>query len=147
MLILSSGEGISESVDSICRDSADTQYMLIQTNFSKSPKELTYKPFVNRVFSRRKTPSGAKKLRESTEPESHQTAKMFFFRRASSNLRDAFSMVFVQNSSIFHWAVHQPIAFFQVWSHRRRFEPLTEELWLPLRRHFFLHEYACAQIT
>jgi len=34
---------IIESVDSICRDSADTQYMLIQTNFSKSPKQLTYK--------------------------------------------------------------------------------------------------------
>ena len=25
------------------------------------------------------TPSGAKKHRESTKPESHQTAKMFFF--------------------------------------------------------------------
>ena len=36
---------IIESVDSICRDSADMQYMLIQTNFSKSPKQLTYKPF------------------------------------------------------------------------------------------------------
>ena len=35
---------IIESVDSICRGSADTQYMLIQTNFSKSPKQLTYKP-------------------------------------------------------------------------------------------------------
>ena len=35
---------IIESVDSICRDSADTQYMLIQTNFSKSQKQLTYKP-------------------------------------------------------------------------------------------------------
>jgi len=34
---------VIESVDSICRDSADTQYMLIQTNFSKSPKQLTYK--------------------------------------------------------------------------------------------------------
>jgi len=33
-----------ESVDSICRDSADTQYMLIQTKFSKSPKQLTCKP-------------------------------------------------------------------------------------------------------
>ena len=29
------------SVDSICRGSADTQYM---PNFSKSPKQLTYKP-------------------------------------------------------------------------------------------------------
>jgi len=35
---------IIESVDSICRDSTDTQYMLIQANFSKSPKQLTYKP-------------------------------------------------------------------------------------------------------
>ena len=35
---------IIESVDSICRDSADTQCMLIQTNFSKSPKQLTYRP-------------------------------------------------------------------------------------------------------
>jgi len=52
-------------------------------------------------------------------------------------LRDSFTMVFAQNSSIFHWAVHQPIAFFQVWSHARRLKPLTEELWLPLRRHFF----------
>ena len=60
-----------------------------------------------------------------------------FFRRASSNLRDSFTMVFAQNSSIFHWAVHQPIAFFQVWSHTRRFELLTEELWFPLRCHFF----------
>jgi len=35
---------IIESADSICRDSADTQYMVIQTNFSKSPpKQLTYK--------------------------------------------------------------------------------------------------------
>ena len=57
------------------------------------------------------TPSGAKKHRESTELESHQTAKMFFFfiffffffffRRASSNLRDSFTMVFAQNSSVF----------------------------------------------
>ena len=94
------------------------------------------------------TPSGTKKHHESTEPESHETAKMFFFlsffffffffffRRATSNLRDSFTMVFAQNSSIFRWAVHQPIAFFQVWSHTRWFEPLTEELWLPLRCHF-----------
>ena len=34
---------VIESVDSICRDSADTQYMLIQINVSKSPKQLTYK--------------------------------------------------------------------------------------------------------
>jgi len=81
------------------------------------------------------TPSGTKKHRKSTEPESRQTAKMFFFlllliQMASSNLHHSFTMVFTQNSSIFHWAVHQPIAFFHVRSHTRRFEPLTEELWL-----------------
>ena len=62
------------------------------------------------VFMTKNTPSGAKKHRESTEPESHQTAKMFsfffffffFFRRASLNSRDSFTMVFAQNSSIFH---------------------------------------------
>jgi len=53
------------------------------------------------------TSSGTKKHRESTEPESHQTVKMFsffffFFSRASSNLHDSFMMVFAQNSSIFH---------------------------------------------
>ena len=34
---------IIESVDSVCKGSADTQYMLIPKNFSKSPKQLTYK--------------------------------------------------------------------------------------------------------
>jgi len=48
-----------------------------------------------------------------------------------------------------HWAVHQRIAFFHVWSLSRRFQPLTEELWLPLRRHFswiplYTWKLACA---
>ena len=142
---------IIESVDSICRDSADTQYMLIQTNFSKSPKQLTYKPLLHptvhlRVFSWRKTyPVALKSIPKVPNQKVTRRPKcfsfffffFFFFRRASSNLRDSFTMVLAQNSSIFHWAVHQPIAFFQVWSHTRRFEPLTEELWLPLRCHFF----------
>ena len=74
------------------------------------------------------TPSGAKKHRESTEPESHQMAKMFFFlsfffffsSSSSSSSSDGLVQIrvtlsrwFSQNSSIFHWAVHQPIAFFQ----------------------------------
>jgi len=58
-------------------------------------------------------------------------------------LRNSFMMVFTQKSSIFHWAVHQPIAFFQVWSHTRRFKPLTEELWLLLWRHFF---FTCTHV-
>ena len=42
--LINSTSDIIESVDSICRDSVDTQYMLIQANFSKSPKQQTYKP-------------------------------------------------------------------------------------------------------
>ena len=60
-------------------------------------------------------PDSAKKHHESTESEGWLTAKIFFFffffffRRARSKLRDSFTMVFAQNSSILHWAVHQPI--------------------------------------
>jgi len=35
-------------------------------------------------------------------------------------------MVFAQNSSILHWAVHQSITFSQLWSLTRQFEPVTE---------------------
>ena len=38
------GECITESVDSVCRDTTYTQYMLIQKNLSKSQKRYTYKP-------------------------------------------------------------------------------------------------------
>jgi len=61
---------IIELVDSICRDSVETQYMIIQKKFLKISK-----------------------------------------------LRDFFTMVFAQNSSILDWAVHQPIAFSQQQSH------------------------------
>jgi len=48
-------------------------------------------------------PSRVKKHCEGTEPQSCQTAKMFFFlpllffRQASSKLHDSFTMVFTQN--------------------------------------------------
>ena len=35
---------ITESVDSVCRDTTYTQYMPIQKNLSKSQKRYTYKP-------------------------------------------------------------------------------------------------------
>ena len=76
---------IIESVDSICRDSADTQYMPIQTNLLKISKTANLwavtTPYrsSSSVFMTNNTPSGAKMHRESTVPESRQTAKMFFF--------------------------------------------------------------------
>ena len=38
------GGTITESVDSVYRDTTYTQYMLIQKNLSKSQKRYTYKP-------------------------------------------------------------------------------------------------------
>ena len=39
----SCAQSITESVDSVCRDTTYTQYMLIQKNLSKSQKRYTYK--------------------------------------------------------------------------------------------------------
>ena len=92
------------------------------------------------------TPSGAKKHRESTEPESHQTAKMFFFLLLllSSSSSDGLVQICVTLS---WWFSHKtaafstelctsPSLFSRFGNHTRHFEPPTEELWLPLRRHF-----------
>ena len=69
------------------------------------------------VFMTDNMPSGAKKHRKSTETESCLMAKhlsfIFFFRQASSNLLDSFTIVLAQNSRILHWAVHQSISFSQ----------------------------------
>ena len=153
----------SESVDSICRDSADTQYMLIQTNFSKSPKQLTYKPLKHPivhfwVFSWRKThPVALKSIAKTLNQVVARRPKcfsfffffffFFFFRRASSNLRVSFTMVFAQNSSIFHWAAHQPIAFFHIWSHTRQFESFSMLLLICypyILLHFNVFFYSCS---
>jgi len=50
-------------------------------------------------------------------------------------------MVFAQIAAFYTaWAVHQPIAFLQLWSLTKHFKPVTEELWLHLWHHF-LHLY------
>ena len=69
----------------------------------------------------------------------------FFFRRASSNLRDSFTIVFAQNSSIFRWAVHQPIAFFHV--HTGQFLNRSLKNYGFLYDAIFLPVYACVQNT
>ena len=56
---------IIESVDSICRDRADTQYMLIQNNLLKSQKRAAYAFMMtyyssSSVFLAKKTPSVVK---------------------------------------------------------------------------------------
>jgi len=74
-----------------------------------------------------KTPNGARKHHESTQPNSSKTAKLFFFflflsffRQASSVLRQPLALVYARNSSIFYGAVHDPIAFSQLQSLTRR---------------------------
>ena len=71
----------------------------------------------------------------------------FFFRRASSNLRDSFTMVFAQNSGIFHWAVHQPIAFFSRFEVTRGDSNRSQKNYGFLYDAIFFHVYTCAQIT
>jgi len=68
-----------------------------------------------------------------------------FFRRASSMLRQPLALVYAWNSSILYWAVHEPIAFSQLWSLARRSLPLTLKLWLQIwDAIFFICTYACA---
>ena len=67
--------GIIEAVDSVCRDSTDKQYTIIQRNLSKSQKQPVYKlvslydniPFIFECFMTYNT----KKHCECTKPESH----------------------------------------------------------------------------
>jgi len=56
-------------------------------------------------------------------------------RWAISNC-DSFMMVFTQN--ILHWAMHQPIAFSQLWSLMRWFKPVNVTP--------FLHFYTCTPV-
>ena len=106
----------------------NTKYLKISKTANLQAVKTTYCSSLS-VFTVNNIPSGAKKHCESTEPESRQMAIMFFFhflfffflffffffffRQASSNLCDSITMIFTQNSSIFHWAVHQPIALYR----------------------------------
>ena len=83
--------------------------MLIQTNFSKSPKQLTYKPLLHptvhlRVFSWRKTHPVALQSIVKVPNQSHQTAKMFF-----SSSSDRLVQICVTLS---WWFSHKTAAFF-----------------------------------
>jgi len=53
---------------------------------------------------------------QSRKPPNGQNVFFSFFRQAISKLHDSFTMVFTQNGSILHWAVHQPITLSQFWS-------------------------------
>ena len=121
-------------LDSICRDSTDTQYMTKQTLKISKILNLYFIPTYcssSSVFIMNNTPSGAK----NTKPESHLETKMFFFflfRLASSLC----AWLFLHKQQHFTLS-SAPAHNFFTWSLTRWFELVTEELWLHLRRHFF----------
>ena len=78
MIWVNNCELIIQLVDSICRDRADTQYMMIQNNLKNGKLITTYRSSLS-IFTTNNMPNDTKKHCESTEPESWQTDKMFFF--------------------------------------------------------------------
>ena len=77
-------QNIIELIDSICRDSMDMQYM------TKLNSLYTMCHSHSTVSMTNETPSGTKKHCKSTEPESCQMAKFFFFfSQSSSKLCDS----------------------------------------------------------
>jgi len=90
-------------------------------------------PLIFECFMTYNTPGSAKKHCESYVLETRQMTKMFSFlllQMGKFRIAWLFHDGFHANSSVFHWAVHHPIAFTQVWSLTRRFKLVTEELWL-----------------
>ena len=113
---------IIESVDSICRDTTDTQYMLIQkispnlrngTLISRyNHIRFIFKCFHDQQDSSRRCESTTQVLAKWVNCFSFFFLS-FFFRRASSTSPQSLMRIFARNSSILHRAVHQPIAFLQ----------------------------------
>ena len=95
-------------------------------------------PFIFECFMTYKTPSCTKKHRESTELESRQMAKLFFF------------LLFFFFRCILHWALHQPITFHNLLkSHEAvQTEAVQTGHWRTMASLVtpFLHLHTCAQI-
>ena len=106
-------------VDSICRDRADTQYMMIQNNLKNGKLITTYRSSLS-IFTTNNMPNDTKKHCESTEPESCQIAKMFFFLSSSSSFSSSSyssspssSDELVQNGmTLSQWFPHKTAAFY-----------------------------------
>ena len=112
------GACVIESVGSICRDSADTQYMAIQ----KSQKRLACSlynnvPFIFECFHGQQDSQWCEKASQRYQTNNSQNGPNVFlssfFRWASSILREPLTMVYPRNSSILYGAVYNPIAFSQ----------------------------------
>ena len=129
---------IIESVDSICRDSVTCNIFMIIQKIYQILKNGKLRSLYNiallfKCFMTYKTPSSMTKrlqMYRTKKLPDNQCFSFFFFY--SSKLRDSFTMVFAQNSSILHWAVYQPIIFPQPWNLTRHFKVVNDKLWLHL---------------
>ena len=128
---------VTESVDSVCRDTTYTQYMLIQKNLSKSQKRYTYKPLLPhtvhlRVFSR---PTRLLASRKTVVKVPHQVLakrancfSFFFFFLSSDGLAQ-------RSLNLSRWFLHETAAFYTEQctspSLFRNFQVFTRRLQLP----------------
>ena len=124
MLLLSTDllehDFIVELVDSICRDSVDTQYMIIQ-NISPNLNSKLIDVYNNlQVFHDHQDPWWYGKA--SRKYQISKMAKMLFFRWASSKCVN-FSRWFTYKIATFFWSCTQPHHFSQL-------QKLTQKLWL-----------------
>ena len=82
---------ITESVDSVCRDTTYTQYMPIQ-KISPNLRNGTLISLYDHIpFMTNKTPRVAKTRRKSTTPGTRKTGKLFFFLLSSDKLAHSIS--------------------------------------------------------
>ena len=97
------------------------QYMTIQKNSQnlKNGKLISLYnnvPFTVECFHDQQVSQWREKASRRYQTRSSQNGRnvflSFFFRRANSDVSESLTMVLARNSSILHWAVHRPIAFF-----------------------------------
>jgi len=116
---------IIESVDSnvgIARTRNIWQYIKISPNLKNGELVSLYDnvPFIFECFHDQQDSQWREKASWRYQTRNSQNGQnvflsfffFFFFRRASSVLSESLTMVLAWNSSILHWAVHCPIAFF-----------------------------------
>jgi len=121
-------------LDSICRDSTDTQYMTKQTLNLKNAKLILYNsvPFIVECFHNEQHAQWCEKYQTRKSPGDQNV----FLSSCSDWLVQTVCMiVFAQTAAFYTEQCSSPSLF--TWSLTRWFELVTEELWLHLRRHFF----------
>ena len=102
----------------VCRVNCFISFIAFVTLYNNVPfifecfHDQKYAQWCEKAFQKyqtRKSPNGQNVL-----------LSLFSFTWASTKLSDSFMTVFTLNSRILHWAVHQPVAFSQLWSNLKK---------------------------